>query len=168
MQNKHEPEYAILVKDLLPLLQAWKDWVPSKSPDARVSAVNNGILQGQEWAHDDLLHVLGRQGIDVAGLRQTITTLEGCLADAEGEARGLRREEERLTQELAEAQEEIGRLKYAYSTTNAVLDGQGKLLAQALGHLEKIHDTVLRADEEFNFTGNYDPDGAPDAPEGGR
>lgn len=74
---------------------------------------------------------------------------------------------ENLRQQMAEqermAEEEIGRLKYALSTTNAVLDSQSKLLEGALGYLDEVRRVVGNADDEFNFSGDQDPDGAPDA-----
>jgi hypothetical protein len=71
-----------------------------------------------------------------------------------------------LRQELDAANAEIGRLNYAYKSTNQVLDGQGKVLEKSLDYLAKVRAVLDEADYDLNITGDQDPDGAPDAPDG--
>ena len=72
-----------------------------------------------------------------------------------------------LHRRLVEAREDVERERNRANANRDIMLGEQGAITRALGHLETIYNVVHEADEEFNFTGNYDPDGAPDAPEHG-
>lgn len=184
--DTREPEKYVPVSALLPLLQAWKDWVPSKSPNAQVSAVNNGILQGQEWAHDDLVKAISERAVgsdliaeETVALRAQVAGLESRLSElrkafltacrekqvlslrlraAEGELYEGRDSIKSLNRFLDEANDEIRSQREAAQANAQILKGEEANLSAALGYLTKLHDLVREADEDFNLSGSQDPD----------
>jgi len=74
------------------------------------------------------------------------------LEDVEGRLDYRRAEAESLREQLEQAEQEIGRLKYAYSATNKVLDSQGQTLKIALDYLRKIGALAREVDEIFNLS----------------
>lgn len=181
-----EPEKYVPVSALLPLLQSWKDWVPSGSPDASVRSVNNGILQGQEWAHDDLTKVVSERAVgsdliaaETVALRAQVAGLESRLSElrkafltacrekqvlslrlraAEGELYEGRDSIKSLNRFLDEANDEIRSQREAAQANAQILKGEEANLTAALGYLTKLHDLVREADEDFNLSGSQDPD----------
>jgi hypothetical protein len=80
----------------------------------------------------------------------------------------VRRELDLYQQQATVADDRIQHLEEAAKANAQIFQGEQAVVTRALSHLEKIYTLVHEADEEFNFTGDYDPDGAPDAPDGGR
>lgn len=120
------------------------------------------------FAEDQHARAIGR--VMNAHTMQRIIRLVMRIQEQNGYADQLRRERDLaqqrvaiLNQALDEANEEIARLKEANQANIQVGRSLDTTLARALEHLENVRLAVRNADEEFNFSGDFDPDGAPDA-----
>jgi hypothetical protein len=66
-----------------------------------------------------------------------------------------------LEQSLAEALDQVESQRNAALANAQILKGEEHSLTRVLGYLEKIQGVMNDADQDFNFSGNYDPDDSP-------